>query len=136
MENLSSTLLGTPVGLMLNIQIDVMDMVRNEQGELATEGRFTAAATSNADRTILLLRVNDNHYHATGCQPIMPSPSTNMILPPFILSKNEYDKLFPNSEDKEQWSKATGFVTQYLNSNESQQLELKFEFEGVQAYQA
>jgi len=71
MENLSSTLLGTPVGLMLNIQIDVMDMVRNEQGELATEGRFTAVAIPDAPRTILLLRVNENHYHATGCPNIL-----------------------------------------------------------------
>jgi hypothetical protein len=49
----------------------VIQLVRSENGEIVTEGRFTMAAVDNAAYTILLVRVNNNHYHVGQESPAL-----------------------------------------------------------------
>ena len=54
------------VGLVLNINIDILELTRGAEEGVHTTGRFTGVGVLNAEHTILVLRVNNNHYHATG----------------------------------------------------------------------
>lgn len=53
--------------LCKNIKIDMIQLTKNKASQIETEGRFSAVGSNDAN-TILLLRVNNNHYHATVSQ--------------------------------------------------------------------
>lgn len=65
-------------GMVLECQIDLIELVPGVHGEAeTTQGRFRAAAVQDLLHTILLLRVNNNHYHATGCPVINSFDAAN-----------------------------------------------------------
>lgn len=47
--------------LLLNITIDIVELEKKE-GAIVTSGRFTASEVKNSAGTILITRVNQNHY--------------------------------------------------------------------------
>ncbi len=52
--------------LCLNCKIDLIDLKKGESGNIKPPTKFTVSSPESAIDDILLLRVNDNHYHATA----------------------------------------------------------------------